>query len=121
MSDDIADLADQDWKLDADAKSGRFEYTRVDGHTMEFKCQDPDTDDLLDFFAPTGDDDQSRDEEMFELVSSAIVEPRVTLERWQQLKPADKIGLFEQVADQIGVNEVLGFTGSGADLDLDDL
>jgi len=121
MPDDIADLADQDWNLDADAKSGRFEYTRVDGHTMEFKCQDPDTDDLLDFFAPTGDDDQSRDEEMFELVSSAIVEPRVTLEKWQQLKPADKIGLFEEVADQIGVNEVLGFTGSGADLDLDDL
>lgn len=115
----IDELADQEWDV-GDDKSTRFEYQFLNGHTMVFECQDPDVDDLLEFFAP-GDDDQSRDKEMFDLVSSAVIEPRVTLQKWRDLKPVDRIGLFEEVAGAIGVTELLGFTGSGADLELDDL
>lgn len=122
MSDDfdIQELEEQEWDVSDDDPREEFEYEFLNGNTKRFLVQDPDTNDLLDIVAVEPGEDGDIAENLYEIVSAAVVAPEITLERWQEVRPADRIGLADEVADSIGLNKLLGFTDAGLEAQLDD-
>jgi len=117
---DIQELEEQDWDVSDDDPREEIEYEFLNGNTKRFLVQDPDTNDLLDIVAVEPGEDGDIAENLFEIVSAAVVAPEITLERWQDVRPADRIGLADEVADVIGLNKLLGFTDAGLEAQLDD-
>lgn len=122
MSDeiDIQELEEQDWDVSDDDPREEIEYEFMNGNTKRFLVQDPDTNDLLDIVAVEPGEDGDIAENLYEIVSAAVVAPEITLERWQEVRPADRIGLADEVAEVIGLNKLLGFTDAGLEAQLDD-
>lgn len=122
MSDDfdIQELEEQEWDVSDDDPREEIEYEFLNGNTKRFLVQDPDTNDLLDIVAVEPGEDGDIAENLYEIVSAAVVAPEITLERWQEVRPADRIGLADEVADSIGLNKLLGFTDAGLEAQLDD-
>jgi len=122
MSDeiDIQELEEQDWDVSDDDPREEIEYEFLNGNTKRFLVQDPDTNDLLDIVAVEPGEDGDIAENLYEIVSAAVVAPEITLERWQDVRPADRIGLADEVAEVIGLNKLLGFTDAGLEAQLDD-
>lgn len=122
MSDeiDIQELEEQDWDVSDDDPRQVIEYEFLNGSTKEFAVQDPDTNDLLDIVAvePGGEADIA--ENLYDIVNAAVIAPEITLERWQDVRPADRIGLADEVSEVIGLNKLLGFTDAGLEAQLDD-
>ncbi|MDL0133524.1 hypothetical protein [Halobacterium salinarum] len=111
MSDDIdiQDLEEQDWTLGGDDHQEVIEFGG-----MEFLVQDPDDDDVLNMMAGGGGDEPSQ--RMFELVQSATVAPEMTLERWQDMRTSERIGLAMRISQAIGLNDMMDFPERGPDL-----
>ncbi|RKS83319.1 hypothetical protein BDK61_2662 [Haloarcula quadrata] len=122
MSDeiDIQELEEQDWDVSDDDPREEIEYEFLNGNTKRFLVQDPDTNNLLDIVAVEPGEDGDIAENLYEIVSAAVVAPEITLERWQEVRPADRIGLADEVAEVIGLNKLLGFTDAGLEAQLDD-
>jgi len=122
MSDDfdIQELEEQEWDVSDDDPREEIEYEFLNGNTKRFLVQDPDTNDLLDIVAVEPGEDGDIAENLYEIVSAAVVAPEITLERWQEVRPADRIGLADEVAEVIGLNKLLGFTDAGLEAQLDD-
>ena len=117
---DIQELEEQDWDVSDDDPREEVEYEFLNGNTKRFLVQDPDTNDLLDIVAVEPGEDGDIAENLYEIVSAAVVAPEITLERWQEVRPADRIGLADEVAEVIGLNKLLGFTDAGLEAQLDD-
>jgi hypothetical protein len=117
---DIQELEEQDWDVSDDDPREEVEYEFLNSNTKRFLVQDPDTNDLLDIVAVEPGEDGDIAENLYEIVSAAVVAPEITLERWQEVRPADRIGLADEVAEVIGLNKLLGFTDAGLEAQLDD-
>ena len=110
---DIDELREQEWTVSDAGKQTVEEYEFVDGTTMEFLIQDPDTDAILEYVAI--DPSANEDQKLYQLVSGSVVAPEVTLERWRDLRTVDKIGLGELVSEAIGLNDLMDFSEVGLD------
>ena len=118
---DIQDLEEQDWDVGSGGQTV-INHEFMNGHKMRFKLQDPDPDVIMEFVSPMPDDDDTtRSEELYAFVSEVIISPEVTIERWREMRTADKIMLADKVSEEVGVDRVLGFPDDGLEAQLEEL
>jgi hypothetical protein len=104
----LDEVADQEWTL-----GGAPERTQFQFKGMKFVVEDPDDDAVLNMMAQAEMGDSDTSQRMYELVSSAVVEPEVTAERWRDLRMSERIGLMVRVSEAIGLDDMMDFPESG--------
>ena len=105
---DLDEVADQEWTL-----GGAPEQTQFQFKGMKFVVEDPDDDAVLNMMAQAEMGDSDTSQRMYELVSSAVVEPEVSIERWRDLRMSERIGLMVRVSEAIGLDDMMDFPESG--------
>lgn len=121
MSDELSiqELEDQEWDVGGDRQSD-ITHEFMNGSEKQFRVQDPDPDAIMDFMSPTTGD-MRRSEQLYQLVNAAVVAPEITMERWRDIRTADKILLADKIGEEIGINRVMGFPDGGLEAELEDL
>jgi len=117
---DLQEFEEQEWDLDGSAGRQQIEHDFINGSEKKFLLQDPEPDVLMDLVSPTGDD-TDRSEVMFNFLRKTIVAPEITLERWRDIRTADKIMLSDKVSSAVGVDRVLGFPDGIPEAELEEL
>jgi len=117
---DIQELEEQDWDVSDEDPREVIEYEFLNGNTKRFLVQDPDTNNLLDIVAVDPGEDSDLSENLYEIVNAAVTAPEITVERWRDVRPADRIGLADEISEAIGLTKLLGFTDAGLEAQLDD-
>lgn len=105
---DLDEVAEQEWTLGGEPEQQRFKFKG-----MTFVVEDPDDDAVLDMMAQAEMGEGDTSERMYQLVSSAIVEPEVTPERWRDLRMSERIGLMVRVSEAIGLDDMMDFPEGG--------
>lgn len=118
----IEELEAQEWDVSGD-KQELIEHEFMNGDEVQFLCQDPDEESILEFvMGGMGDESQrSQSQVTFDLVSTAIVAPEITMETWRGMRPADRMQLADKVAGATGIDRIMGFRDGGLEEQLDDL
>lgn len=109
MTRDLSEYEDQEWPLDDDGQT-EIEYEFLNGGTMKYLVQDPETETIMAFIAPEMADgeDKTQSERQFDLCRDSIVAPELTMEKWRDMRTADQIGLTNKVSEAIGLDRILG-------------
>lgn len=102
------ELAEQDWTL-----GGEPDRELIEFKGMEFLVEDPDDDSVLNMMAEAEMGEGDTSERMFKLVSSAVVAPEVTPEKWRDLRMSERIGLMVRVSEAIGLADMMDFPEGG--------
>ena len=105
---DPEELAEQEWTL-----GGEPDQEVIQFKGMKFLVEDPDDDAVLNMMAEAEMGEGDTSERMFQLVSSAVVEPEVTPERWRDLRMSERIGLMVRVSEAIGLADMMDFPEGG--------
>lgn len=116
----IQELEEQEWDVGGDERQTRITHEFMNGNEKEFAIQDPDPDDIMDFVSPSPDD-TTRSEELHSFVQKAVIAPEITLERWRDIRTADKIMLADKIGEEIGLDRIMGFRDDGLEAQLEDL
>lgn len=122
MTRDLSEYEDQEWPLDDDGQT-EIEYEFLNGGSMKYLVQDPETETIMAFIAPEMADgeEKTQSERQFELCRDSIVAPELTMEKWRDMRTADQIGLTNKVSEAIGLDRILGFHEGSLDHLPDDL
>lgn len=122
MTRDLSEYEDQEWPLDDDGQT-EIEYEFLNGGTMKYLVQDPETETIMAFIAPEMADgeEKTQSERQFELCRDSIVAPELTMEKWRDMRTADQIGLTNKVSEAIGLDRILGNAVGSLDHLPDDL
>lgn len=122
MSPDLSEYEEQEWPIEEGDNQVEIEYEFLNGETMKYLTQDPETEAIMAFIAPQMDDEEkTQSERQFELNRDSIVAPELTMERWRDMRTADQIGLTNEVSEAIGLDRILGFHNGSLDHLPDDL
>ncbi|AAM88694.1 hypothetical protein PhiCh1p21 [Natrialba phage PhiCh1] len=106
---DITEYEEQEWPIEEGETQSEIEYEFLNGGSMKYLVQDPETETIMSFIAPQmGEEEKTQSERQFELNRDSIVAPELTMERWRDLRTADQIGLTNEVSEAIGLDRVLG-------------
>lgn len=100
-------LAEQEWTL------GGKTSTVIQFKGMKFLVEDPDDDAVLNMMAEAEMGEGNTSDRMYQLVSSAIVEPEISAERWGDLRMSERIGLMVRVSEAIGLDDMMDFPEDG--------
>lgn len=100
-------LAEQEWTLGGETS------TVINFKGMKFLVEDPDDDAVLNMMAEAEMGEGNTSDRMYQLVSSAIVEPEITPERWGDLRMSERIGLMVRVSEAIGLDDMMDFPEDG--------
>ncbi|QHS17927.1 hypothetical protein GWK26_12645 [haloarchaeon 3A1-DGR] len=121
MSDEltIQELEEQDWDVGGDSQSD-ITHEFMNGNEVTFRVQDPESDDIMEFVSPAPDD-ADHSEELFSFVSKAIIAPEITMEKWRDMRIADRIILADKVGKEVGVDRIMGFSDGGLEAQLEEL
>lgn len=121
MSDELSiqELEEQEWDVGGGQQSD-ITHEFMNGSEKQFRVQDPDPDEIMEFMSPPSED-TTRSEELYDLVSAAVVAPEITIERWREIRTSDQILLADKIGEEIGINRVLGFPDSSLEEELGDL
>lgn len=106
---------EQVWNLDyGDEDDNEFDFEFLNGHTMTFRVQEPETETISSFVMPAPDSDKTVSERQFEFVRKAVIEPEVTIDKWRDMKNVDQSRLTARVSDTLGVDRLMDFTDASA-------
>lgn len=100
-------LSEQEWTLGGETS------TVINFKGMKFLVEDPDDDAVLNMMAEAEMGEGDTSDRMFKLVSSAIVEPEISPERWGDLRMSERIGLMVRVSEAIGLDDMMDFPEDG--------
>lgn len=117
---DIQELEEQEWDFDNDDQQQLVPHEFMDGTEIDFLVQDPEPEVITQLLSPAGED-TDRSEVLFQFNQKCITAPELTLERWRQMRSADKLALSNKVSEAVGVDQVLDFPDSSLEEELDDL
>lgn len=122
MSPDLSEYEEQEWPIEEGDNQVEIEYEFLNGETMKYLTQDPETETIMAFIAPQMDDEEkTQSERQLDLCRDSIVAPELTMERWRDMRTADQIGLTNEVSEAIGLDRILGFHNGSLDHLPDDL
>ena len=117
MSDhSIQELEEQDWTLGGEERQKLIEF-----RGMEFLVQDPDDETMLMLMAfDPSSSNADVSQKLYRLVSSAVVAPEISLERWQDMRLSERLGLAIHVSDAIGLQDLMDFQDAGLQAQLEE-
>ena len=104
----VEDLEEQEWTLGGGPTEEIIEFKG-----MKFLIEDPDDDTVLNMMAQAGQGDADTSQRLFDLATSAIKAPELTMEQWRDMRMSERVGLTFRIADAIGLADMMDFPEGG--------